>query len=433
MSRNRDLLNRITIPTPCSADWDSMKGNDQVRFCSHCQLSVHNLSAMTRKEAIKLVAESEGRICLRYYKKPGGQILTATSHGLHQIKRRASRLAAGAFTAALSLSASVSAQTPSPSDAPANSNVETTARLFVETTKRQTNGATSSITGTVMDPNDAIIPAADLTLINKETEEEKKTTSNSDGKFIFDSVPAGTYSLRAESPGFATHLVNNINVQENSAQLTEVTVKMEVGQVMGGAMVMVMPSVPIVLAASQNDLAAVQRLLGAGADINQIDEDTNSTALSQAVGNDNLEMVRALLAAGANANAKTYHGNTALMRLSEQSPAEMVWELVYAGAKINHQDDDGNTALMSIATENTPAIVQALVDAGAKVDVRNNNGETALMLAAEDGNLDNVKILITAGADLNLKDKDGHTALKRARDAEEAEMVQLLESYGATE
>ena len=49
------FLKNITIPSPCSADWNSMKGNDQVRFCEHCDLSVHNLSQMTRHQAERLV------------------------------------------------------------------------------------------------------------------------------------------------------------------------------------------------------------------------------------------------------------------------------------------------------------------------------------------------------------------------------------------
>jgi len=40
----KNFLKNLTIPSPCTADWDSMIGNDQVRFCGHCSLKVHNLS-----------------------------------------------------------------------------------------------------------------------------------------------------------------------------------------------------------------------------------------------------------------------------------------------------------------------------------------------------------------------------------------------------
>jgi hypothetical protein len=31
-------FDRMIIPAPCDADWDSMIGNDRVRFCEHCSL-----------------------------------------------------------------------------------------------------------------------------------------------------------------------------------------------------------------------------------------------------------------------------------------------------------------------------------------------------------------------------------------------------------
>lgn len=56
----KNFLNNITIPAPCTTDWDSMIGNDQVRFCEHCSLDVHNLSLLTRNQAQRLVTRSKG-------------------------------------------------------------------------------------------------------------------------------------------------------------------------------------------------------------------------------------------------------------------------------------------------------------------------------------------------------------------------------------
>src|SRR6266446_718346 len=104
-------VDRITIPAPCDADWDSMVGDDQVRFCEHCNLHVTDLSAMTRQQAMRLVARSQGRLCVRFIQRPDGGILTRTApERLYRISRRVSRIAAGAFTATLSLS-SAAAQT----------------------------------------------------------------------------------------------------------------------------------------------------------------------------------------------------------------------------------------------------------------------------------------------------------------------------------
>jgi hypothetical protein len=119
--KKSSLLDRINIPVPCNADWDSMIGNNEVRFCEHCSKHVNNLSEMTRKQALELVSRSKGQLCVRYYRRPDDTIHTrAAPTQLHQIKRRASRIAAGAFTAALSLCSTVAAQTPANQSATSN-------------------------------------------------------------------------------------------------------------------------------------------------------------------------------------------------------------------------------------------------------------------------------------------------------------------------
>lgn len=53
-----------------------MKGDDQTRHCGQCDRKVYNLSNMTRDEAEKLVTEAEGRICVRYYVRKDGMVMT---------------------------------------------------------------------------------------------------------------------------------------------------------------------------------------------------------------------------------------------------------------------------------------------------------------------------------------------------------------------
>src|SRR3954470_21973930 len=97
-------FDRMIIPAPCDADWDSMIGNERVRFCEHCSLEVTNLSNLTRQEAMRLVAKSEGRLCVQFVRRNDGSIVSKKiPKQLHQISRRVSRLAAGAFSATLSL------------------------------------------------------------------------------------------------------------------------------------------------------------------------------------------------------------------------------------------------------------------------------------------------------------------------------------------
>jgi hypothetical protein len=75
-SSNVDLLNRLRIASPCDASWDAMEGDDMVRFCQHCRKNVYNLSAMSRKDAAAFVQEAEDRLCIRFYRRRDGTVLT---------------------------------------------------------------------------------------------------------------------------------------------------------------------------------------------------------------------------------------------------------------------------------------------------------------------------------------------------------------------
>lgn len=69
-------LNNIQIASPCSADWNEMYGDDRKRHCGDCKLNVYNLSGMTKDEAEALVMNAEGRLCVRFYRREDGSILT---------------------------------------------------------------------------------------------------------------------------------------------------------------------------------------------------------------------------------------------------------------------------------------------------------------------------------------------------------------------
>src|SRR5205823_409553 len=93
MRRFSSPLANVSVATPCPADWDNMIGGERVRFCSQCQLNVYNLSAMSKFEAESLIARTEGRLCVRFYRRRDGSILTDNCPiGLRALKRRALRI-----------------------------------------------------------------------------------------------------------------------------------------------------------------------------------------------------------------------------------------------------------------------------------------------------------------------------------------------------
>jgi hypothetical protein len=106
MKTHTNPLDHVRVAAPCSSDWEQMHGSEKVRFCAECNLNVYNLSEMTKKEAERLVAQREGRLCVRYYRRSDGTILTNNCPvGLRAIKRRLSRTANAVVSMVLSFSA----------------------------------------------------------------------------------------------------------------------------------------------------------------------------------------------------------------------------------------------------------------------------------------------------------------------------------------
>lgn len=104
MSRFDSPLDNIKIASPCSANWDEMFGNDQKRFCGECNLNVYNLSGMSKLEAENLLMGTQGRLCVKYYKRSDGTILTTDCPvGWEMVKRRLSVCTTAAFSMMLGL------------------------------------------------------------------------------------------------------------------------------------------------------------------------------------------------------------------------------------------------------------------------------------------------------------------------------------------
>ena len=110
MARFNNRLDSVHVAAPCPADWDSMYGNERVRFCGQCRLNVYNLSEMSRAEAEQLIGQGEGRLCVRYYRRKDGSILTQNCPvGLRLLKRRLTRIATAVASLIFTLLASLGA------------------------------------------------------------------------------------------------------------------------------------------------------------------------------------------------------------------------------------------------------------------------------------------------------------------------------------
>lgn len=102
MGQFNNPLEKIRIASPCAADWNEMQGDQRKRFCGECKLNVYNLSAMTKREAENLLINSEGRLCVRFYRRADGTILTRNCPvGWAKVKQRVSRITTATFSLAV--------------------------------------------------------------------------------------------------------------------------------------------------------------------------------------------------------------------------------------------------------------------------------------------------------------------------------------------
>jgi ankyrin repeat protein len=101
---------------------------------------------------------------------------------------------------------------------------------------------------------------------------------------------------------------------------------------------------PLHVAAGKGDIAAVQALLEAGADVNQQDA-LGATPILYAAANGKLDIVKFLLHNGADVNAQKKDGMSALIMAAASGHSSVVRALIEHGADVNAQDATGQSPL----------------------------------------------------------------------------------------
>lgn len=228
----------------------------------------------------------------------------------------------------------------------------------------------------------------------------------------------------------------------------------------------------IVLAAFRGHLATVLALLEAGADLATPSEFDGLTALMAASGGgdpeaahrlpgagrsheaqegagaEHLKVVRALLEAGADPNARANPtggdngGRTALMIAAERGQVEIARALLLAGASVHIKDTPslwgretgpgGLTALAYAVQGEHAEVVDLLLDAGAFAGARNLDGESPLFATTFNQDLAMAERLLAAGADAKAKDRYGRSVFDEAARSGNTPLTGLLADAGAS-
>lgn len=213
---------------------------------------------------------------------------------------------------------------------------------------------------------------------------------------------------------------------------------------------------PLGIALDRGDLATASLLIAKGADANEKYRDNygkpvrtfhpkegvktenlpDDTLLIEASRMGRFNVVKWLLENGADANAKTRQGQTALM-LAAARDLEAVKILLTYGADIQAADAGGKTVLAYAARSGTLEIIKYLLSQGIRFEQADKND--ALIEAvrryehhhkpSQTESILKIKYLLAIGADINAKDEKGSTPLIYA--ASNADLVQMMNEQRA--
>jgi ankyrin repeat protein len=123
----------------------------------------------------------------------------------------------------------------------------------------------------------------------------------------------------------------------------------------------------MIKAAKKGDVAAVKRLLGIDAALVGARDKDGATPLHCAAWKGHAAVAKALLDAGADANAKSrneHYGDTPLHAAAHGNQAAVVKLLIESGAKLNTKNPNGRTPLGETAWHNATAAAKLLRGAG---------------------------------------------------------------------
>jgi ankyrin repeat protein len=186
---------------------------------------------------------------------------------------------------------------------------------------------------------------------------------------------------------------------------------------------------PLGQAVDKNNTAIAEYLIDHGANANY-PKDWGPLHEAPYVSN-NIEMVKLLVARGADINAGPWPALTVSIWEERKDIFDL---LIQRGADVNTTDKWGWTPLSWAVDHDNLDSLKSLIAHGAKVDTKIWGGETALMSEASKGRTEAVKLLLEAGADIHAMDDTGQTALHRMMDVihlPSKDMAELLLAKGA--
>ena len=185
----------------------------------------------------------------------------------------------------------------------------------------------------------------------------------------------------------------------------------------------------LVYATKCKQLDIVKLLLSKGADPSLKGSETVAVV---AVDVGRLDILKSLVERGARLTRPVDARNwdDILVAAARRGDYEVMKYLLAKGADPRASGLGNTTALQVASAKGDLRIMGLLLDAGADINHQEANGKTALMIACEEGHLQAVELLIQHGADPTIKDHASETAESLAKERKEPDKRLLLECLG---
>ena len=165
-----------------------------------------------------------------------------------------------------------------------------------------------------------------------------------------------------------------------------------------------------------------------------------SPPIHSAAGSGDIVKVKSLLSKKPElVNSKSIYPDTPLHRASAGGHTEIVKILIAYGAEVNVKDGWQQTPLTeAIVSRCHKDVIEVLLENGADVNAKVGRGDTPLIRAIDtfsfnDCSMETIELLILRGADVNVRNNRGETALSIASEEGLEGIVYVLREHGAVE